>query len=151
MNQINKILDQLEVNFHGDAWHGPSLVRILAGVTAEQATARPVQDAHSIWELVLHIIAWKDAPRRRLAGEVFEPTPEEDWPEVTDTGNAAWQNTLKELEASHKKLAEAISKLDDSELHQPATGTEYSNYFMIHGVIQHDLYHAGQIALLKKL
>ena len=150
MKEINKILDQLEINFRGDAWHGPSLMRLLADVTTEQAAARPIQNAHSIWELVLHIKVWKDAPRRRLAGEAFEPTPEEDWPEVTDSSEAAWENILKELEASHEKLAVALSKLDDSKLHQPATGEDYSNYFMIHGVIQHDLYHAGQIVLLKK-
>ncbi len=150
MKEINKILDQLEINFRGDAWHGPSLMRLLADVTAEQAAARPIQNAHSIWELVLHIKVWKDAPRRRLTGEAFEPTPEEDWPEVTDTSEAAWENILKELEASHEKLAEAVSKLDDSQLHEPAAGKDYSNYFMIHGVIQHDLYHAGQIALLTK-
>ncbi len=150
MNEVEKTLNQLEINFRGDAWHGPSLMRLLADVTAEQAAARPIQNAHSIRELVLHIKVWKDAPRRRLAGEAFEPTPAEDWPEVTDTSEAAWENILKELEASHEKLAEAVSKLDDSQLHEPATGTDYSNYFMIHGVIQHDLYHAGQIALLKK-
>ena len=150
MKEINKILDQLEINFRGDAWHGPSVMRLLADVTAEQAAARPIQNAHNIWELVLHIKVWKDTPRRRLAGEAFEPTSEEDWPEVTDTSEAAWEDTLKELEASHEKLAEAVLKLDDSQLHQPATGQDYSNYFMIHGVIQHDLYHAGQIALLKK-
>jgi len=150
MKEINKILDQLEINFRGDAWHGPSVMRLLADVSAEQAAAKTVQNMHSIWELVLHIKVWKDAPRRRLAGEAFEPTPEEDWPEVTNTSEAAWEITLKELETSHEQLAEAVSKLDDSQLHEPATGTDYSNYFMIHGVIQHDLYHTGQIALLKK-
>ena len=150
MKEINEILDQLEINFRGDAWHGPSVMRLLADVSAEQAAAKSIQNAHSIWELVLHIKVWKDAPRRRLAGEAFEPTPEEDWPEVTHASEAAWVNVLKALEASHKKLAEAVSKLDHSQLHQPATGLDYSNYFMIHGVIQHDLYHAGQIALLKK-
>ncbi len=150
MKEINKISDQLEINFRGDAWHGPSVMQLLADVTAEQAAARPVQNAHSIWELVLHIKVWKDATGRRLAGEAFEPTPAEDWPEVTATGEAAWENTLKELEASNEKLAEAAAKLDDSQLHEPAIGENYSNYFMIHGVIQHDLYHAGQIALLKK-
>jgi len=150
VKEINKISDQLEINFRGDAWHGPSVMQLLADVTAEQAAARPVQNAHSIWELVLHIKVWKDATGRRLAGEAFEPTPEEDWPEVTATGEAAWENALKELEASHEKLAEAVSKLDELQLHEPATGEDYSNYFMIHGVIQHDLYHAGQIVLLKK-
>ena len=150
MKEINKISDQLEINFRGDAWHGPSLMRLLANVTAEQAAAKPIQNAHSIWELVLHIKVWKDVPRRRLASEAFEPTPEEDWPEVSDTSEAAWENTIKELEASHEKLAEAVSKLADSQLHEPATGQDYSNYFMIHGMIQHDLYHAGQIVLLKK-
>ena len=150
MKEINEILDQLEINFRGDAWHGPSVMRLLADVSAEQAAAKTVQNMHSIWELVLHIKVWKDAPRRRLAGEALEPIPEEVWPEVTNTSEAAWENTLKELETSHEKFAEAVSKLDVSQLHEPATGTDYSNYFMIHGVIQHDLYHAGQIALLKK-
>ena len=125
MNDIKKISDQLEINFRGDAWHGPSLMRLLAEVTAEQAAARPVQNAHSIWELVLHIKAWKDAARLRLAGEVFEPTPEEDWPEVTDASEAAWENTLKELETSHEKFAEAVSKIDHPQLHQPAPGLDY--------------------------
>ncbi len=151
MNDIKNILAQLEINFRGDAWHGPSVMRILADVTAEQAAAKPIKNAHSIWELVLHIKVWKDTPRQRLAGQPFEPSSEEDWPEVSDTSEVSWTNALKELEASHENLVEAVSKLDDTNLHQPATGTDYSNYFMIQGVIQHDLYHAGQIALLKKL
>ena len=151
MTETHRINSQLKRAQEGTAWHGPSLRELLAGVTAEQAAAKPVPNAHSIWELVNHVITWEQIARRRLEGEgQFEIPDEINFPPVTDVSEAAWQATLQSLEASHRSLREGIKKLDDDKLEETTPGTSYSNYVLLHGVIQHDLYHAGQIALLKK-
>ncbi len=150
MQEIKRIADQLKLAYEGEAWHGPSLRELLNGVTAETAVKKPLAQAHSIWEIVLHITAWENAVRRRIEGEALELSQEEDWPPVNDTSEAAWKNALAALEAGHKQLREAIQRLDDSQLEGLAAGQKYSVYFLLHGVIQHDLYHAGQIAILKK-
>lgn len=150
MTEIERIADQLNRAFEGRAWHGPSIRELLADVTADKAAAKPVAGAHSIWEIVLHIAAWERAVRRRLEGESLELSAEEDWPPVTDTSETAWREALTMLENRHGELGGAISLLTDSQLKDIVPGTGYSVYFMLHGVIQHDLYHAGQIALLKR-
>jgi uncharacterized damage-inducible protein DinB len=151
MTETHRINSQLKHAQEGQAWHGPSLSELLDGVTAEQAAARPIPNAHSIWELVNHIRAWEQISRRRLEGESEIDVPDEiNFPPVNDTSEAAWQATLESLEESHRSLRESIKKIDDAKLEEIALGTEYTIYFLLHGVIQHDLYHAGQIALLKK-
>jgi len=151
MIETHRINSQLKRAQEGQAWHGPSLRELLEGVTAEQAAARPIPNAHSVWELVNHIIAWEQIARRRLEGEGEMAIPDEiNFPPVTDASEAAWQATLRSLEVSHRSLREGIKKIDDAELEKTLPGTRYSNYVLLHGVIQHDLYHAGQIALLKK-
>lgn len=151
MSEIKRIQSQLRRAFEGQAWHGPSVRELLADVTAEQATARPLPRSHNIWEIVLHIAAWERVVRRRLEGEITGDLPgEEDWPPVRDQAAEAWQQALQALERGHQELREAIALLDEVQLAELAPGMNYSIYFMLHGVIQHDLYHAGQIALLKK-
>jgi len=150
MSEIRRIASQLKRAYQGQAWHGPSLKELLAGVTAEQAARHPLADAHSIWELVLHISAWESAALRRLAGVYIEAPDEGDWPLVEDTSETAWQNTLAHLEHRHLELRGALRRLGDEELDKPLAEGKESAYFLLHGVIQHTLYHAGQIALLKK-
>ncbi len=150
MSEVERIVDQLRRAYEGEAWHGPPLKQILAGVTAEQAARRLLPQAHTIWELVLHIAAWESIVRRRLAGEAIEATPEQDWPPVRDAGETAWKKTLADLEHGHMQLRRSAAALSDDQFMNKAPGKDYSLYGMLHGVIQHDLYHAGQIALLKK-
>ncbi|MGH9882893.1 MAG: DinB family protein [Pyrinomonadaceae bacterium] len=150
MTEIDRIQDQLRRAFEGSAWHGPSVQEVLNGISAKQAAARPIVGAHSIWELVLHIIAWEGAGRRRLAGDRAQLADEEDWPPVTDTSETAWNVSRIELEQGHEELRREISHLRESRLDQPILEGMSSVYVTLHGVIQHDLYHAGQIAILKK-
>jgi len=151
MSEIKRIKDQLKRAFDGEAWHGPSVSEVLAGVTAEQAAAHPVTGAHSIWEIALHICAWERIGRKRIEEWVpMEVTPEEDWPPVPETSEHAWKNALNRLRLNHLALEEMIVRLDETRLQDQVPGTPYNIYFLLHGVIQHDLYHAGQIALLKK-
>lgn len=151
MAEVERIVDQLQRAFEGKAWHGPAVREVLAGVTAEQAARRPLASAHSIWEITVHIGVWEAFVRRRLEGELItEVPPEQDWPPVTATDEAAWKKTLAQLQEGHMRLRKSVAALTDSRLTDTVQGMGYSVYYMLHGVVQHDLYHAGQIALLKK-
>ena len=152
MTEIERILDQLKRAYEGKAWHGPSVREVLAGVTAEQAHARPLENAHSIWELVQHIAVWEGAGQRRLAGDpaaIAISTPE-DWPPADDHSEAAWEQAKDALDRGHQALVEAIAGVPESRLDEPILEGMSTVYVTLHGVIQHDLYHAGQIAMLKK-
>lgn len=150
MTEIERIEDQLKRAFEGEAWHGPSVQEALAGVTHEQAAVRPLAHTHTIWEIVLHLAAWDGVVRRRLEGELVDDPEEGDWPPVKDTSAAAWSDTLERLKNNHAELRRALSRLDQSRLDEPLAHGKSSAYITIHGSIQHYLYHAGQIALLKK-
>jgi uncharacterized damage-inducible protein DinB len=150
MSETRRIADQLKRAFEGPAWHGPSVKEALAGVTARTAAARLIPGAHTIWEITAHIAVWEDVVRRRLAGERVEPSDAEDWPPAGEGGESAWKALLDRLEAGNRSLREAILAFDESRLDQPPSGSISTAYVSMHGAIQHDLYHAGQISLLKK-
>ena len=150
MTEVARIVDQLSRAFAGDAWHGPSLMTILEDVSASQASSRAFSEAHSIWELVHHIAAWERAGLRRLGGDPANLTDDEDWPEVSDTSETAWKQTKEMLRAGHNEFQDTVSKLDDSRLDQLMVSGPATVYGTLHGIIQHTLYHAGQIAILKK-
>jgi len=152
MSEIERILDELKRAYEGGAWHGPSIKEILHGVTAEQAHARPLANGHTIYELVRHIAVWEDVGRRRLQGDPAEVpiSSPEDWPPAEDTSGAAWDKVKAALDRGHQALVEAIQHVDELRLDEPILEGKSSVYVTLHGVIQHDLYHAGQIAILKK-
>lgn len=132
-----------------EVWHGPALAGVLAGVTAQQAAARPIVGGHTIRELVRHLAVWSDVARRRLGGEVVMPSDAEDWPGGGDA--AGWDQDVSRLIASYRALADAVAAADDRLLDAETPGREHTNYEMLHGTVQHAAYHAGQIQLLKKL
>ena len=154
MNEVERIGDQYRRAFEGQAWHGPSVLSLLEGITAAQASAHPIAGAHSIWELTLHIAAWKNACKRRLEGDPAQLSDDEDWPGIIDTSESAWQKTKKHLRDTHEALLKTIAAVDNARLDQPimqhASISFSSTYVTLHGGVQHDLYHAGQIAILKK-
>ena len=151
MTEIERIADQLKRSHEGVAWHGPSLRELLQGMTAEQA-ARKTDGVHSMWELVLHIAAWELAGARMVRGEaVGELSPDQDWPAVGEPAELRWSETIAKLDAAHRELADAIRQCALERLSAPAPGKNYSLYVLLHGIVQHNLYHAGQIAILKKL
>jgi len=151
MTEIPRILDQLDRTFQGEAWHGPPLRELLKNVSARQANLKPPLGSHCIWEIVLHITAWQDVTRRRLAGEtIVDLPPDLDWQRIPESNEAAWQQTINRLVDSKEKLRESISEMSDDRLEEVVPGKGYSTYVLLHGVIQHNLYHAGQIAILKK-
>jgi uncharacterized damage-inducible protein DinB len=151
MSEVQRIEDQLRRAFEGNAWHGPAVRELLADITAAKAVARPVSSAHSIWEIVLHIATWEEVARRRLLGETLvDLPPEQDWPAVRDTSEAAWRQAIHDLEQANHALREALARSNEAQLAEMVPGKDHSVYVMLHGIIQHDLYHAGQIAVLTK-
>jgi uncharacterized damage-inducible protein DinB len=152
MSETTRIADQARRAYAGKAWHGPSLKFLLRGVTAPQAAARPIPGAHTIWELVLHIAAWDRVAAQRIRGGKKTSLPaRENFPEVTDTSDAAWKKTLASLEQANRDLRVAIAACPSNKLDRKLGGGDYSFYVTMHGAVQHDLYHAGQIAILKKM
>ncbi|MCA1565100.1 MAG: DinB family protein [Acidobacteria bacterium] len=157
MTEIERLADQLQRAFYRDAWCGPSLLETLEGVTAARAAARPLVRAHSIWEIVLHLGGWKRTVLQRLEGQAVRLPEEGDWPQVADASERGWQQTLAMLQARHDALLTAVRGLSDARLDDVLitessreTGGGVSCYVTLHGVAQHDLYHGGQISLLKK-
>lgn len=142
------IADQLRRMYDGPAWHGPALKQLLAGVTEQQAAARPIPSAHTIWEIVLHTTAWLRIARERLsATKTRDHTAEENWPAAT----GSWPDALATLEREQRELEGAILSFPEDRLAAPAPASEPQTfYILLQGVIQHVAYHAGQIALLKK-
>jgi uncharacterized damage-inducible protein DinB len=153
MREIDRILDQMDRGFSGDAWHGPSLMSALEGISAQGASKRPIGGAHSIWELVHHVGSWHAIVLRRLRGEHVEVTAEGDWPPVWEVTEVAWQRALENLTENYARLREFVAGIADAQLDtkdQEASGENTSRYVVLHGLIQHNCYHAGQIAILKK-
>ena len=148
--EATRIADQLRRAVEGEAWHGPSVLETLSGVDARTAAARPIGGAHSIWEILHHITAWTRAVLRRLNGQAVKLEGADDWPPVIDTSDAAWQSGIASFRAAQQDLLAKLNSISDDQLDRQVPGKEYSNYFLLHGVIQHHLYHAGQIAILKK-
>jgi hypothetical protein len=147
-----RIGDQLRRAFTGDPWHGSPLLDLLAGITAEKARTRPLPPVHSIWELVLHIDVYlhvafeatQGVPMPKLYGT------EVDWPVLRDDSAAAWNSAQDRMFHNAGNLAQAIEGFDDAKLRAIVPGRQYDFYYLFHGIVQHSLYHAGQIAMLKK-
>jgi uncharacterized damage-inducible protein DinB len=151
-HNLDGILDDLRRGHDGDVWHGSPLRKILDGVTAEIAYARPILNAHSIWEMVAHLAVWDGVVADRIAERRAIETPDSgDFPAVTESSPEAWAKALGDLDRQHARLVEVASKLDESRLVETVAGKGYSTAHMLRGVMQHVAYHAGQIALLRKL
>jgi uncharacterized damage-inducible protein DinB len=155
--EVPRIIDQIERAFGGDAWHGPSVVEALDGLTAGDAARRPIADAHTAWEIVCHLTSWKHEVRRRLEGAAPAVPLEGDWPEPGAPTEEAWDRARDGLRTAHRRLVAAARQLRDERLrdlvgaHRDAPlGTGVSFYALLLGIAQHDAYHAGQIAVLRK-
>jgi uncharacterized damage-inducible protein DinB len=149
-SEAARIADQLRRAFDGSAWHGPALLELLEDVDAAAAAARPLPKVHSIWELVLHIAVWDGAGLRRLSGEKWQPTGLANFPLVMKPTKAAWSKAIAETKRVHEALVKTVAGLPESRLRDRVPGKRYDFYHMLHGIAQHELYHAGQIAILKK-
>ena len=152
----DRLLDELRRAWDGDPWHGDPLRRVLQGITAQQAAQRPIPQAHSIWELVLHLASWTREVTRRLRDGVAREPEDGDWP-VPGSGEGAWSATVDALGHAHDELVDAVAAFAPAELDHVVgderdrpLGAGVTYAVMLHGISQHYAYHAGQIALLRK-
>jgi uncharacterized damage-inducible protein DinB len=150
MPEIELLVDQLKRAFDGEAWHGPALIEVLDGIDAKTAAAHSIPEAHSIWELVLHLTTWERVIVGRIHGEALMPSDDENFPAVQQPTDAAWRDAIKSLRATHTALIKLISAMKESRLDDRVPGKDYDLRFMLTGAVQHAAYHGGQIALLKK-
>jgi uncharacterized damage-inducible protein DinB len=143
--EINKIIKLIENSFDGKPWHGQSIMDTLNGVTQEMSLVK-FKNSHSICELVAHLATWRNFVAKRLRGENQH--------EVADDDNfrhpKSLEDALAQLKDSQVTLIESLEQFDEEQLFSTVPTRKYDFYAMLHGVAQHDAYHAGQIALLKK-
>jgi uncharacterized damage-inducible protein DinB len=150
-DEPGRLEEQLEKAFEGEAWHGPSVLEALEGVSVEQAAAHPIAGAHSIWELVLHLCGTYTLVLRRLAGDGRQLAESEDWSSVAEFNAENWSASIHLLKQLNDNLRHAVKSFPIERLDQPLVPeAPYTAYTQFIGVTQHNLYHAGQIALLKK-
>ena len=152
-----RIAESLRQSLAGDPWHGPSIAALLADVTPEDAISHPVAAAHSIIELVLHLAAWTQEVGSRLRGRPPALPAMGDWPAAAGDAGPAWDSARRVLDEAHADLLRLVGnlpaeRLDEriGDLREPALGTGVTVAAMLMGLAQHDAYHGGQIAILKR-
>ena len=160
MSDVRFLHEQLRKGFSDDPWHGSATAGLLQDVTAEEAAAHPIPGAHSIWEIVLHMTGWLNEVRRRLGGRQPDMPEEGDWPEPGEPSEDTWQRDRSRLEEAVAHLLDTLSSLREedldrmggsiAEIRNPSLGTGVTHRAMINGIVQHNAYHSGQIALLRK-
>jgi uncharacterized damage-inducible protein DinB len=149
--ELQRLEEQLERALEGPAWHGPSVLEILKGVSAHQAAAHPIAGAHSIWELVLHLCSDYELVLRRLGGDGRQLKESEGWPIVPAPSDENWRESVSKLKQLNAELRRAIGNFPRERLDEPLVPeVPYTAHTQFIGVTQHGLYHAGQMALLKK-
>jgi uncharacterized damage-inducible protein DinB len=150
-DELRRLEDQVRRAFEGSAWHGPSVMESIEGLDAASAHAHPIASAHSAWELVLHLGGTYRLVLRRVAGENAQLAREDDWPAVPEPTAGAWAESIGTLKGLNSRVRAAILRFDVAQLDRPLpAGCPYDAYTQFIGITQHDLYHAGQIALLRK-
>jgi uncharacterized damage-inducible protein DinB len=151
------LVSQLQATQAGDPWYGSSREAILQGVTANAAAARPIAHGHSIWQIVLHMTSWTREVLRRIKGGVPALPAEGDWPAMGEVSEAAWKRALDDLAAAHAEVVAALGSLTPEQWNapigdtrEPALGTGVDVTGIVVGLAQHDAYHTGQIAVIKR-
>lgn len=149
--ELERIEEQLRRSFEGEAWHGPAVLEALAGLSHPDAAAHPIAGAHSVWELTLHLTGTYRLVLRRLGGDGRPLTAEEDWPPPPEATAEAWTETVERLRQLHQDLRRAVRGFPPDRLDERLVpDAPYTAYVQFIGITQHDLYHAGQVALLRR-
>jgi len=157
LREVDRIAGEFERACAGDPWYGPAVKSILAGIDATAAVSRPIAGAHSICEIVLHMTGWVREVARRLRDGIAREPDYGDWPACTVRTESDWQAVVAGLDAANAELLMTIRAADDARLgervgdaREPALGTGVTRYVTLHGIVQHHVYHAGQLSLLKR-
>jgi hypothetical protein len=151
---VAALLALLDEAYDRRSWHGPNLRGSLRGLGAEQAAWRPAPGRHCVWEIAVHAAYWKYAVWRRLSGEKRGSFahPGSNWFDATaEPTPVRWKQDLVLLAQCHAKMRDVIAQLSDADLARKAAGGRETAGRLVRGIAAHDLYHAGQIQLIKRL
>lgn len=149
---VQRIKNLLNAGFHGGAWHGPSIMEAVKGITPKEASFK-TPTVHTVAELIYHITSWRIFTLKRLQGDSDYQidTDKKNFGSEPKVDQFELETIIMELSLSQDELMKELDKKDDEFLTQIVPGSEYDYYTLIHGIIQHDLYHTGQIMILKKM
>ncbi len=157
MSRIDDFTDQVRRILDGDPWFGDPILRVLEGITYAEAAQRPLPQGHTIWELVLHLTSWTREINRRLLQGDWREAADGDWPVAPDATAGNWRSAVARFEEAHRALLLTLesfpaSRLDEmlADERDPALASGQTFGQMLHGLLQHDAYHLGQIGILKK-
>ena len=150
MSEIDRILNRYDEVLRGAAWHGDPMWQVLEGISAETAAARPLPEVHTIWEIVMHMIFWEEVATERLAGKRAGLVEGRNFPPMPEHTEEAWSRTLDQLRTSNRSFREALAQVSAAKLDDLSAAGKRTFYDEAHGLIEHHIYHLGQIALLKK-
>ena len=153
-HDIALLLRLIDEGYENQAWHGPNLRGSIRGLGPREAAWRPGRNRHNVWEIVVHAAYWKYIVRRRLLGENRGsfPLKGSNWFKRPETTTArAWREDIALLDACHRRMRESIERMRRTDLPKRRRGSRFSNGSMISGIAFHDVYHAGQIQLIKRL
>ncbi|MDX1939492.1 MAG: DinB family protein [Saprospiraceae bacterium] len=149
--EITRIINTIRHTFEGTPWHGPAVMDILKDIKPEDVIKK-LPNSHNIAELVAHMSTWREFVAQKLNGNIeFDVTHEANFPVITNLTKEDWQALVNRLQKSQSDLLKALEHCSDEKLGELVPGREYKFGIMLHGIIHHDLYHLGQIVLLRKL
>jgi len=149
MEEVKFLRDQIVTTFKGDSWHGPNLVNSLANIDYKQAMKRPLNERHTIWELTDHISFWMEEVWKSVRDHSpLNPDKNKDWAEMGAT-EVEWEQSVNRLEAAVNMVLDELAQWRDEDLYEKVPGESYTFKQMLHGMVHHNLYHAGQINILK--
>ena len=153
-NELSLLLQMLDEAYEKKTWHGPNLRGSLRGLSAKEAAWRPGTNRHNIWEIAVHCAYWKYTVRRRLLGEKRGsfPLKGSNWFARMDAlDDDSWKSDMQLLVECHRSMRDAVASFPESKLYVKTPNSKYTNVAVISGIANHDIYHAGQIQLLKRL
>ena len=151
MSAIQRVLNHYDGVLNGEPWHGDAIWQVLDGISAQQAAARPIPEFHTIWELVTHMTFWEGVAMQRLAGQRAGLVEELNFPAMPEPTEENWRKALDEFHASNRAFRDALAKLDPAKLDELTAARKRTFYGEAHGILEHHVYHIGQIAMLKKI
>lgn len=148
--ELERVVDNLETVFRGDAWHGPSVMEIMQSLPAEVVDKKNDVSKYTIAELVYHMYAWRVFIIEKLDDNIhFKLESHEDnWGSKEDVSSGNWSKLLEKLKKSQNDIVERLNTMDDSILEKRVAGEHYDFYTLLTGLIQHDTYHLGMIWVL---
>ena len=152
-DSITILVQQLEEAYHKKSWHGTNLRGSIRGLSLDQICWRQSPKRHNIWEVVVHCAYWKYIVRRRLTGEKHGSFPLKGsnfFQRPIEKDESVWKKDIRLLDEMHYLLVEEVKKLSVSDLSKYPNGSKFNNLQTVSGIAMHDVYHAGQIQLLKR-